>query len=182
MKIYTKGGDKGETSLFGGKRLPKFHKRIAAYGTLDELNSHVGMLRDLTPEQYQDNLLKIQNELFVLGSHIASDPSKNNLSLPSFEEGSEDWLETWIDELDLELPPLKNFILPGGHITVSQCHIVRCVCRRAERLLTELAVEEGGIEFHFIAYLNRLSDVFFVVGRHVAQKLEAKEIPWLPNK
>lgn len=182
MKIYTKGGDKGETSLFGGKRLPKFHKRIAAYGTLDELNSNIGMARDLLPEQYAEDVLRIQNELFVLGSHIASDPDKKRLSLPSFESGAENWLEEWIDRMDQDLPPLQNFILPGGHIAVSQCHIVRCVCRRAERLLTELAAEESGLDLHFIAYVNRLSDVFFVLARHAAQTLGAKEIPWLPKK
>ncbi|MFN7119954.1 MAG: cob(I)yrinic acid a,c-diamide adenosyltransferase [Saprospiraceae bacterium] len=179
-KIYTKTGDQGETSLFGGKRLPKSHMRIEAYGTVDELNSWIGLLRDVADyEEIKDLLKNIQDRLFTLGSNLASDPDKDMITPDVFESDVE-LLEKAMDTMNEQLPPLKNFILPGGHTTVSFCHIARCVCRRAERQVVELALHEP-VEERIIRYLNRLSDYLFVLARQLAKNLQAEEVIWQPR-
>ena len=181
FKIYTKTGDKGETGLFGGKRLPKNHIRIESYGTVDELNAYIGMLRDVSPTEHQKEILKeIQDRLFTIGSNLASDPEKN-MTTPDIKESDIELLEKEMDQMDETLPPLKNFILPGGHPTVSFCHIARTVCRRAERMVVALHHNEA-VEEIIIRYLNRLSDYLFVLGRQLSQDLNAGEIPWQPRK
>lgn len=180
FKIYTKTGDKGQTGLFGGKRLPKNHIRIEAYGTVDELNSYIGLLRDLNEDKNTSQILKeIQDRLFTLGSNLASDPSKN-MQTPDINESDIELLEKEIDKMNKILPALKNFILPGGHPTVSHCHIARCVCRRAERLTVALDQIES-IEPILIKYLNRLSDYLFVLCRKFSFDLKVDEIPWNPR-
>ena len=192
FKIYTKTGDKGETSLFGGARVPKSHVRVEAYGTVDELNSYIGLLTDLieTP-QYKLILKEVQDRLFTIGSILATEPSKL-MKTPDLKNEDIQLLENEIDTMDAELPPLKNFILPGGHSTVSFCNIARTVCRRAERLVINLVLlekEEGQpINPHnelgqtlSIQYLNRLSDYLFILGRKMAKDLGAEEILWKPR-
>lgn len=181
MKVYTKKGDQGQTSLFGGKRLPKHQIRIEAYGTLDELNAHIGILRDsLVFTDIQNDLIKIQEEIFTLGSWVAADPEKiEKLKLPSFDEINIIWLEEKMDLMDEQLPEMKNFILPGGHQAVSYCHLARCVCRRAERNLVALHEVENVKDIH-LKYINRLSDYFFVLSRKLSHDLNAKETPWKP--
>ena len=180
FKIYTKTGDKGETSLFGGKRLPKSHIRIDAYGTVDELNSYIGLLRELLSNTAQRTLLKeVQDRLFTLGSQLASDPSKN-MKTPDILEADIELLEKAIDEMNEVLPPLKNFILPGGHSIVAHAHVARCICRRAERGAVALNMEEA-IEPILIRYLNRLSDYLFVLSRQIAFDLGVEELAWKPR-
>lgn len=180
QKIYTKTGDQGETSLFGGKRLPKHHLRIEAYGTVDELNSWIGLLRDSTADESVQSLLKnVQDRLFTLGSNLASDPDKDMLT-PDILEADVMTLETAMDQMNETLPPLKNFILPGGHPTVSHAHIARCVCRRAERQVVALAQNEP-VEMIVVQYLNRLSDYLFVLARKLAADLGAAEVVWKPR-
>ncbi len=181
FKIYTKTGDQGETGLFGGKRLSKDHIRIESYGTVDELNAHIGMLRDLAP-QYEQRLLlrEIQDRLFTIGSNLASDPDKN-MTTPDVKESDIKVLEDAMDKMDEQLPPLKNFILPGGHPTVSACHIARTVCRRAERSVVSLQ-HHSQVDAIIIRYLNRLSDYLFVLGRQFVVDLNAEEIPWIARK
>lgn len=177
FKIYTKTGDLGETSLFGGKRLPKSSLRIEAYGTLDELNSYIGLVRDCVTNDHLRTMLKeIQDRLFTIGAHLASDPEKS-MQVPDIELGDVEILEKEMDKMEESLPPLKNFILPGGHTTVSFCHIARCVCRRTERLVVELSQQEA-VEAILLQYLNRLSDYLFVLARKLAQDLQAEEIIW----
>lgn len=181
MKVYTKTGDDGTTGILGGTRLRKDHLRIEAYGTVDELNAHLGMLRDLEGgSTYSELIVQIQEDLFTLGSHLASDPEKNKMDLPELNENRINALEQQIDRWDEELPPLKNFVLPGGHQTVSQCHIARCVCRRAERATIALA-HTSYVQEHLIRYLNRLSDVLFVFSRKLTKDLGAEETPWKPR-
>lgn len=181
FRIYTKTGDKGETSLIGGTRLPKHHIRIEAYGTVDELNSYVGLLRDLTADtSTQDLLIDIQDRLFTIGSHLAADPVKNKMQLPPIHEEDVIKLEKAIDAIDAVVPEMKSFILPGGHVTVSHCHIARCICRRAERAVLRLAENEHIEEIH-AKYLNRLSDYLFMLSRWYSHTLNAKEIPWKPK-
>ncbi len=181
IKIYTKTGDKGETSLFGGKRLPKNHIRIEAYGTVDELNSYIGLVRDLaSDDKIRDFLKKVQDRLFTIGSNLASDPSKDMIT-PDLTEADISAIEQQIDQMNEILPPLKHFILPGGHSTVSFCHIARCVCRRAERQVVALAMEES-VEAIIIRYLNRLSDYLFVLGRKVGYDLGIEEVKWTPRQ
>jgi cob(I)alamin adenosyltransferase len=181
FKIYTKTGDKGETGLFGGKRLPKHHIRIEAYGTVDELNSYIGLLRDnLTDDNTKKLLKEIQNRLFALGSSLASDPDKNMIT-PDIKETDISILENAMDEMDKKLPALKNFILPGGHTVVSFCHIARCVCRRAERNTVALHYTEP-VDQLIIQYLNRLSDYLFMLGRKIAMDLGAEEVIWNPRQ
>jgi len=178
MKIYTKTGDKGTTALFGGARLPKNHIRIEAYGTVDELNSFIGLVRDhLTKEELRGELKAIQETLFTIGSHLAADPSKENLWIPEINPTEIELLEKGIDRMEESLEPLKNFILPGGHPVVSHCHVVRCVCRRAERNVVALSEIET-IAPILIQYLNRLSDYFFVLARFVGKELGAEEVVW----
>lgn len=189
MKIYTKTGDKGKTSLFGGTRVPKYHLRIEAYGTVDELNSYIGLIRDQKMDSHTTEiLLKIQNELFTLGSMLATPPEKEilksgkeRLNIPKITEESIELLENEIDKMNESLPPMSHFILPGGHTTVSFCHITRCICRRAERITTLLS-DESPINPNILVYLNRLSDYLFVLARKLTIDNEAQEIPWIPEK
>lgn len=181
FKIYTKTGDQGETSLFGGKRLPKYHIRIESYGTVDELNAHLGLVRDSISDTADRELLKnIQDRLFTVGAMLASDPEKP-LSTPDLLESDVESLELAIDRFEEVLPPLKNFILPGGHSIVSQCHVARCVCRRAERMVVALSTEEP-VEAIVLRYLNRLSDFLFVLSRKIAQDLGIEEVIWQARK
>lgn len=182
FKIYTKTGDKGETGLFGGARVSKDDLRIEAYGTVDELNSFVGMLIDQTPEHIvRNNLGGIQEELFIIGSHLAKDPSKNDLPLPKFPANAVERLEAFMDDFDEKLTPLSNFILPGGHVTVSSAHICRTVCRRAERRIISLSASQEVAPW-IIQYLNRLSDFFFMLARYLALELSVPERPWRPSQ
>jgi cob(I)alamin adenosyltransferase len=181
MKIYTKTGDEGNTGLFGGKRLPKDDLRIEAYGTVDELNSHIGLLRDQQASAEQlTTLLEIQDRLFTMGSLLATDPEKSNLKLPELHESDILLLEKEIDKMNESLPEMKSFVLPGGNQTVSFCHIARCVCRRAERRVVTLA-QVAQINPLIIKYLNRLSDYLFVLSRMLSHKLNAPETPWKPR-
>jgi cob(I)alamin adenosyltransferase len=189
MKIYTKTGDKGTTALFGGTRVPKHDLRIESYGTVDELNSYIGLIRDQNIDSKTiESLLKIQNELFTLGAMLATPPEKEvlkngkqRLNIPKISILSIEYLENEIDTMNLELPPMTNFILPGGNQTVSFCHIARCVCRRAERLATALNENEV-LNPDVLTYLNRLSDYLFVLARKLTKDLSAKEIAWIPEK
>ncbi|MFI5163766.1 MAG: cob(I)yrinic acid a,c-diamide adenosyltransferase [Bacteroidia bacterium] len=181
MKIYTKKGDKGETSLLGGTRVAKSHIRIESYGTVDELNSWVGLIRDQNSDAHsKEILIKIQDRLFTIGSHLASDPSKSGIKIPDIKEEDIILLENEMDKMNEVLPEMKNFVLPGGHTTVSYCHIARCVCRRAERCAVHLASQEK-VEDIIIKYLNRLSDYLFVLSRKFSYDLNAEEIIWKPN-
>lgn len=182
MKIYTRTGDKGQTSLLGGARVPKDHARIEAYGTIDEVNSHLGMLRDLLNGQQQELILGIQQKLFSIGSRLASanEQEADKFKVPHVEEEDITALEHAMDTMDRELPEMRNFILPGGHVTVSQAHICRTVCRRAERLVVHIAAQEQLPEV-IVRYLNRLSDLLFVLARWSGHTLNAPEIPWKPR-
>lgn len=181
MKVYTKTGDKGETSLFGGKRVPKYNMRIEAYGTVDELNSWIGLIRDQDIDSsYIKVLLEVQDRLFTLGAELAADPDKPKLKKPDLLDSDIIFLESEMDKMDESLPPMTHFVLPGGHNTVSYCHIARCVCRRAERLSVELSTHEDIDEF-IVRYLNRLSDYLFVLSRKLTLDLNAEEKPWLPR-
>lgn len=178
MKIYTKGGDKGSTSLLSGKRVKKYNLRIESYGTVDELNSHTGLLKDWISDQaINDQLQTIQNKLFNTGSILASDKEIKGFTLPEVNVEDSELLELWIDNMNAILPEMTNFILPGGHQTVSQSHVCRTVCRRAERRVTELAESEN-INNNLIVYLNRLSDFYFVLARFLAYKLDIQDIKW----
>lgn len=178
MKVYTRKGDKGETSLIGGTRVVKYSLRIEAYGTIDELNSYVGVIRDQEiPQEQIDTLLEIQDRLFTIGSNLAADPVSSKMKLPELKEEDITYLEQQIDLMDETLPPMKSFVLPGGHQTVSFCHVARCICRRAERRIIELATHEP-VDPIIIAYVNRLSDYFFVLSRKLVQVLNASEVPW----
>jgi cob(I)alamin adenosyltransferase len=182
-KIYTKTGDKGMTSLIGGTKVPKSHLRIEAYGTVDELNSYVGLCHDLLQDQLsRTQLREVQDRLFTIGSCLACDPEKETkMIIPDLKETDLLLLETEIDRMNDALPPMKNFILPGGHPTVSHLHIARCICRRAERCVVRLwSDEEGNIPI-VIQYLNRLSDYLFMLARYIAFKLGVPEIPWQPR-
>jgi cob(I)alamin adenosyltransferase len=225
-KIYTKTGDKGATSLIGGTKVPKSHLRIESYGTIDELNSFIGLLRDQlalaekaagilaslqrhpssgghtstsghpssrehTPtgenpspdlETIRAGLLEIQDRLFTIGSSLACDPEKEpKLKIPDLKEEDVTALEQSIDQMDNVLPPMKSFILPGGHVAVSTTHIVRCICRRAERCCVRMQEEGLFVEPLVIRYLNRLSDYFFELARYTAHLLQAEELPWKPR-
>ena len=189
MKIYTKTGDKGTTALFGGTRVPKHHMRIDAYGTVDELNSWIGLLRDQpVSEETKELLIHIQDRLFTLGAILATDPEKallksgkERLNIPKITEENITRLDNSIDIMNEELPPMTHFILPGGHVSVSYCHISRTVCRRAERLSSLLFENEPFDEF-VLKYLNRLSDYLFVLARKLSLDLQAEEIKWAPEK
>lgn len=189
MKIYTKTGDKGTTALFGGTRVPKHHIRIESYGTVDELNSHLGLIRDqdINPH-YKDLLIHIQDRLFTVGAILATDPEKNilkngkeRLNIPKISAQDIERLEQEMDAMNEALPPMTHFVLPGGHQTVSFCHIARCVCRRAERLATALN-DISPVDAHTLMYLNRLSDYLFVLARKLSNDLQANEIKWIPEK
>ncbi len=181
MKIYTKKGDSGTTQLIGGTRVPKHHIRIEAYGTIDELNSFIGLLRDQDiKESYKNTLLEIQDRLFTIGSSLASDPEKSNMKIPDLKEEDVVLLEQEMDTMEAQLPELKSFILSGGNTIVSYCHIARCVCRRAERLVVHLS-ENDFVDALVIKYLNRLSDYLFVFARKLGAELHANEIAWKPR-
>jgi cob(I)alamin adenosyltransferase len=181
MKIYTKKGDDGTTGLLGGTRLPKHHLRIECYGTVDELNSFIGALRDQDLNSNQKQLLiHIQEDLFTIGSHLAADPIKNKMELPEVGSSSIEELENEMDKMDAQLPPMKFFVLPGGHPAVSSAHVCRTVCRRAERLCVALN-DSQPLNPIILTYLNRLSDYFFVLSRQLTQDFGAEEIPWNPK-
>lgn len=178
MKIYTKTGDKGTTSLLGGKRVSKADERINAYGTVDELNSYIGLVRDQEVNLPRLEVLKeIQDRLFTIGSLLAADPAYNKKKVPDLYEEDVEFLEKEIDKMNEHLSPMKSFILPGGHQSVSFCHIARCVCRRAERLVISLS-EHDEVNGLIVKYLNRLSDYLFVLCRQMSKDLNAEEIPW----
>ena len=178
MKIYTKTGDKGKTSLFGGTRVNKSHLRIDAYGNVDELNANVGLLRDqVKNEKVSGVLYKVQDRLFVIGAILACDPDKKGMKLPEFNEEDVHFLELEIDRMEANLQPLKNFIIPGGHPVVSSAHIARTVCRRAERSMVLLS-ENSQVDVVLLEYVNRLSDYLFVLGRQLAKDLNVNEITW----
>ncbi|MFN8286244.1 MAG: cob(I)yrinic acid a,c-diamide adenosyltransferase [Chitinophagales bacterium] len=182
MKIYTKTGDVGETSLFGGRRVLKSELRIEAYGTVDELNSWIGLLRDVQQkEEYRELLKEIQDRLFTVGSTLAADPENDKLKVPDLDETDVERLERSMDEMEEGLEPLRSFILPGGHVHVSYCHIARTVCRRAERLCVGLH-HTADIHPLIIKYLNRLSDFLFMLGRRMAKDLGVEEVKWEPRK
>lgn len=177
FRIYTRTGDKGETGLFGGKRIAKDDIRIEAYGTVDELNAHMGVVADQVPDDVLTSFLRqIQSDLFTLGSHLAKDPDKD-LPLPALPLVRIAEMETMMDAWDELLPPLTNFILPGGHLTVSAIHLARCVCRRAERRVITLDHAQG-VDQEIIKYLNRLSDFLFMLGREISRREGAEEIIW----
>jgi len=181
MKIYTKTGDQGITSLLGGVRVPKSDLRIDAYGTIDELNSYLGLLRDQPVNEKRADFLKgIQDRLFTIGADLATVPGKTKVKKPDLYQADIDLLEQAIDLMEAELPILTAFILPGGHQSVSFCHVARTVCRRGERIAVELASIEPVSEL-VIQYLNRLSDYLFVLGRKMAQELEVEEVTWVPR-
>ena len=181
MKIYTKTGDEGTTALFGGKRVSKSDVRIDAYGTIDELNAYVGLLRDqeVNKKRYEV-LIEIQDRLFTIGSLLATEPGNTKVKVPLLADGDISFLEKQIDSMETELPPLKSFVLPGGHPSVSFCHVARTVCRRAERNIIALDQLEK-VDSLIIKYVNRLSDYFFVLGRKMALELNVEETPWTPR-
>jgi len=186
MKIYTKTGDKGQTSLLGGHRVPKTHLRIEAYGSVDELNAYLGLVRDQDLNQQvearQRLLLDIQHNLFIIGSILstASPEEREKFQIPTLSEEEVRTLEQAIDQLNEHLPPLRNFILPGGHPSISTTQVARCVCRRAERQVIALSLEDE-IDDLVIQYLNRLSDYLFTLCRQMHQELEVEETPWKPR-
>jgi len=181
MKIYTKTGDKGSTALFGGKRVLKSDTRIQAYGTVDELNSYIGLIRFKDIDiRAKETLAEIQDRLFTLGSILASEPGKNNLVVPDLHESDVELLEKEIDKMNETLPALKSFILPGGNDAVGFCHIARCVCRRAERETVNLAQNETVSDI-VIKYLNRLSDYLFVLSRKLTYDFKLTETVWKPR-
>ncbi|MDP5027912.1 MAG: cob(I)yrinic acid a,c-diamide adenosyltransferase [Flavobacterium sp.] len=189
MKVYTKTGDSGTTALFGGTRVPKHHIRIESYGTVDELNSHIGLIRDQEmSDLYKNVLIEVQDRLFTVGAILATPPEKETLKngQPRLQnlgiiESDIEFLENEIDTMEEALPPMTHFVLPGGHTTVSYCHIARCVCRRAERLAVHLNDIEPTDEL-VIKYLNRLSDYLFVLARKLSHDLNADEVQWIPRK
>jgi len=189
MKIYTKTGDKGTTSLFGGTRVPKHHIRIESYGTIDELNSHIGLVKDQkVGDQTREILNRVQDRLFTLGAILATDPEKailksgqERLNIPTITEEDIKLLENEMDSMNEKLPEMTHFVLPGGHPSVSICHIARCVCRRAERLSTAL-YEISPFNELVLQYLNRLSDYLFVLARKLSKDLHANEVKWIPEK
>ncbi len=189
MKIYTKTGDEGTTSLFGGKRVPKHHIRIESYGTIDELNSWLGLVRDQEIDPHaREFLMMVQDRLFVIGSLLATDPLKEKSKLirqrqqlPVINDHDILLLEQEIDAMEAHLPALTHFILPGGHSFVSYCHIARTVCRRAERMATYLDSQEP-MDTGIIKYLNRLSDYLFVLARKLSKEVGAEEKIWVGRK
>jgi len=189
MKIYTKTGDKGTTSLFGGTRVPKHHIRIESYGTVDELNAHIGLIKDQEIEVHTKEILnRVQDRLFTIGSTLATEPEKASLKsgkerlrIPKISEEDIMLLEKEMDLMNDALPEMTHFVLPGGHQSVSFCHIARCVCRRAERMATAL-YEISPFDEMVIKYLNRLSDYLFVLARKLSKDLNAEEIQWIPEK
>ena len=183
FKIYTKTGDGGNTSLIGGTKVPKSHLRIESYGTVDELNSWIGLVRDhLADEESRSMLLEIQDRLFTIGSSLACDPEKETkMAIPDLHEADIARLEVSIDNMNEQLPEMKSFILPGGHSNVSFIHVARCVCRRAERICVQIQQENMVVSPLVIKYLNRLSDYLFMLARYVALLMKVPEMPWKPR-
>ncbi|MBL0181832.1 MAG: cob(I)yrinic acid a,c-diamide adenosyltransferase [Chitinophagaceae bacterium] len=183
IKIYTKTGDLGKTSLIGGTKVAKNNIRIEAYGTTDELNSYIGLTADHLTDEHSKNILKeIQDRLFTIGSSLACDPDKEPLlKIPDLKEADIELLEKEIDKMNEELAPMKSFILPGGHVAISTTHVTRCVCRRAERLCVNMKEHEIFVEPLVIKYLNRLSDYLFVLARYTGHLLGVEDIPWKPR-
>jgi cob(I)alamin adenosyltransferase len=183
FKIYTKTGDLGKTSLIGGTKVPKSNIRIEAYGTVDELNSFIGLTADqLTKESLKNILNEIQDRLFTIGSSLACDPDKESkLKIPDLKESDIELLERKIDKMNEELEEMKSFILPGGHVSISTAHIARCVCRRAERICVNMQENDLFVEPLVIKYLNRLSDYLFVLARYIGHLLGVQDIPWKPR-
>jgi len=181
MKVYTKTGDKGTTSLFGGSKVSKSHLRIESYGTVDELNSYIGLVRDQeVNKKRKEELVEVQDRLFTIGSILATEPGNEKVKVPKLDPADVEFLEKKIDQMEEELPPMKSFILPGGHQSVSFCHVARCVCRRGERLVVALS-ETATIDAMVYQYLNRLSDYLFVLARKMSAELNADETPWQPR-
>lgn len=182
FKIYTKTGDNGTTSLIGGTKVSKADLRIEAYGTVDELNSHIGLCKDLlTDENSIKVLLQVQDRLFTLGAALACDPEKKaKMTIPGLTEDDCKFLENEIDKMEESLEPMKSFILPGGDVAISQLHIARCVCRRAERCCVRLS-NDAPVGEIFVKYLNRLSDFLFVLARFTGSLLKVRDIPWKPR-
>ncbi|MCL6272778.1 cob(I)yrinic acid a,c-diamide adenosyltransferase [Muricauda sp. 2012CJ35-5] len=183
MKIYTKTGDKGTTALFTGKRVPKHHIRIESYGTVDELNSFLGLIRDQEiDQQTKEDIALIQHKLFTVGAILATEPTKDNrLKIPRISEADIEFLEQEMDKMNEQLPEMTHFILPGGHTTVSYCHIARTICRRAERMVSYLH-ENDPVPENLLSYINRLSDYLFVLARKLSKELQAEEVKWIPEK
>lgn len=180
MKVYTKKGDSGETSLYGGSRIPKDHIRIEAYGTVDELNSYIGIVMAYLTEA--DEIIfwqGVQSRLFDIGAILASDGRKKGLFLPEIQESHIEEMEKAIDAIEEKLEPLKYFILPSGHISVAHCHVARTVCRRAERAIVRLSHEDT-VPVILVKYLNRLSDLLFVMARDLGRKFDVEELKWIP--
>lgn len=183
FKIYTKTGDQGKTSLIGGTKVSKNNIRIESYGTVDELNSYIGLVNDLIQDETTNLALKeIQDRLFTIGSCLACDPDKETgMQIPDLQQEDISYLESEIDRMTAVLPEMKSFILPGGHPTISQLHIARCVCRRAERICVAMQEAELFIDPIVIQYLNRLSDYLFTAARYVGQLLKVEEVKWAPR-
>ena len=183
LKIYTKVGDAGNTSLFGGQKVSKGHQRIEAYDTIDELNSFIGWLRDQPEvnEKIRSQLIWVQETLFSIGTILATEKAPKGFQLPTITSRDVEKIEGWIDKYDEELPELKNFILPGGHQVVSLCHVCRTVCRRTERSIVGLG-EIGEIGKFVVPFINRLSDYFFTLARTTALLLKVEEVPWNMNR
>lgn len=183
FKIYTKTGDLGKTSLIGGTKVPKSNIRIDAYGTIDELNSFIGLTSDqLNLASLKNTLREIQDRLFTIGSSLACDPDKEpKLKIPDLKEADITVLETEIDKMNEELEEMRSFILPGGHTAISTAHVTRCVCRRAERICVNMQENELFVEPLILKYLNRLSDYLFVLARYIGHMLGVQDIPWKPR-
>lgn len=183
LKIYTKTGDLGKTSLIGGTKVPKSHLRIETYGTVDELNSYIGLASDHLNDLHSQTVLReVQDRLFTIGSSLACDPEKEpKMKIPDLKESDISFLEREIDTMHDVLPPMKFFVLPGGHPAVSTLHVTRCVCRRAERLCVNMQEHDLFIEPLVIKYINRLSDYLFVLARYTGHLLKVAEIPWKPR-
>lgn len=183
QKIYTKTGDLGKTSLIGGTKVPKNHLRIETYGTIDELNSFIGLIGDhVTAIHTKSTLKEIQDRLFTVGSSLACDPEKEpKMKIPDLHEGDISLLEKEIDKMNDAIPPMKSFVLPGGHVSVSTIHIARCVCRRCERLCVNMQQQDMFVEPLVIKYINRLSDYLFILARYTGHQLGVEEVPWKPR-
>lgn len=183
IKIYTKTGDLGKTSLIGGTKVSKSNIRIETYGTIDELNSYIGLVNDNCRDDHSKNILKeIQDRLFTIGSSLACDPDKEQkLKIPDLKETDVELLEKEIDAMNKKLPEMKHFILPGGHVAVSTIHIARCVCRHAERWCVNMQEQKLFVDPLVIKYLNRLSDYLFVLARYTGHLLQVDEIAWKPR-
>ena len=175
MKIYTRTGDNGKTSLLSGKRVDKHDKRIVAYGSVDELNSLMGIVRDFSPKKYKNEIFEIQNKLMIIASQLSND--KNYKNIPNISKRDTEFLENAIDRMTIELDPLKNFIVPGGNKLVSFTHLARCVCRRAEVNITELKEKED-LNREILLFINRLSDYLFTLARFFSKVLKINELKW----